>query len=106
MYNINIILNLIDIVKFITYKIMKPINLDEYDLSYDIQYMDFMLKLLEPYITFKFPNQTLPNEKLQYEIKIYRNIDYDWKSILCGGETSIFHLNHMDKKKLEIISLE
>ena len=59
---------------------MEIINLDEYDLSYDIQFFKFMLKLLEPYIKFK---KSGPNEEKEHKINIYRNTNYDWKLILA-----------------------
>ena len=35
---------------------MDVINLEDYDLSYEIQYIAFMITVLKPYITFNFEN--------------------------------------------------
>ena len=51
---------------------MQVINLDDYDLSYDIQYMEFMVKLLQPYITFKY---TGSQDHSRPVMDIYRNIN-------------------------------
>ncbi len=42
------------------------INLDDYNISYDLQYYTLMIKLLEPYITFKkSPTGFTINQKLE-----------------------------------------
>ena len=76
---------------------MKIINLEEVDLSYDIQYIEFMLRILEPYITFK----NLPNEHSKYVIKIYRNIEYYWRHPNLGKNRQ-----NVSGKTLDMISLE
>ena len=73
------------------------LNFDDYDLDYEIQYIEFMLRILEPYITFK----NLPNEHSKYVIKIYRNIEYYWRHPNLGKNRQ-----NVSGKTLEIISLE
>ena len=36
---------------------MEDINLDDYDLSYEIQYIQLFIELLKPYIKFEIKNQ-------------------------------------------------
>ena len=62
---------------------MEIINLDEYDLSYDIQYINLIIRLLQPYITFKKPKSRVDLAGHSYDgpycgLNIYRNIKYDW----------------------------
>ena len=45
------------------------LNFDDYDLDYEIQYIEFMLKLLDPYIVFELFKD---NDDIHSSIKIYR----------------------------------
>ena len=96
---------------------MELIDLSEYDLSYDKQFMTLMVRLLLPYIIFKKPLSSHPSnqgEQLQRHVNIYWvggsfTQPHTWPTnprfagIRFGGRPRAEHRNH---ESLEIISFE
>ena len=49
-------------------------NIDEYDVSYEKQYMELMVNLLKPYIVFR-ENPQYPHDSSLYTVNIYRKVN-------------------------------
>ena len=49
-------------------------NIDDYDFSYEKQYMEFMVLLLKPYIVFR-ENSQYPRDSNLYTVNIYRKVN-------------------------------
>ena len=49
-------------------------NIDDYDISYEKQYMELMVQLLKPYIVFR-ENSQYPRDSKLYTVNIYRKIN-------------------------------
>ena len=67
---------------------MEVINLNEYDVSYDIQYMKFMVKLLAPYIHFKVRKS---------KVNIYRNVEYRKDPLWKVGDRPHFEIINLNQ---------
>ena len=57
-------MNLIFIIKTIKNTTMEDTNLKDYDLSYEIQYIQLFVELLKPYIRFEY-NSHFKGDKLK-----------------------------------------
>ena len=53
---------------------MKIIDLNKYDLSYDIQFLWFMIELIKPYIIFEKPLMEKEDDCTYPMINIYRRV--------------------------------
>ena len=49
-------------------------NIDDYDFSYEKQYMEFMVLLMKPYIVFR-ENSQYPRDSNLYTVNIYRKVN-------------------------------
>ena len=59
---------------FETKDLMYIDNIDEYDVSYEKQYMELMVNLLKPYIVFR-ENPQYPHDSRLYTVNIYRKVN-------------------------------